>query len=145
MGQWGGGRHRGGTTNGKTLMMEVQVLGPKLHKHFKMFHRKNGKGEDIGTFLFYSLKEQAFKAQSKLLFPIQKNYSGLENTVMLHCLFFLKVKVSYGSLFSFSWLNLIRIIVLMHTNLQDQEVNCNFSILLFIKKFPCGNCHWPVS
>lgn len=71
MGQWGGGRHGGGTTNGKTLMMQAQVLGPKLHKHFKTFHRKNGKGEDIGAFLLYSLKEQAFKVQpSKLLFPI---------------------------------------------------------------------------
>lgn len=33
----------------------------------------------------------------------------------------------------------------MHKNLQEQEVHCNFSILLFIKKFPCGNCYWPVS
>lgn len=69
MGQWGRGGHRGGTTNGKTLIMtQAQVLGPKLHKHFKTFHRKDGKGEDIGTFLLYSVKVQAFKVQpSKLL------------------------------------------------------------------------------
>lgn len=52
MGQWGRGGHRGGTTNGKTLIMtQAQVLGPKLHKHFKTFNRKDGKGEDIATFL----------------------------------------------------------------------------------------------
>lgn len=41
--------------------------------------------------IFIYLKVKAFKVQSpKLQFPIQKNYSSLENTVMLHCLFFLK-------------------------------------------------------
>lgn len=71
MGQWGRGGHRGGTTIGQTLLMQAQVLGPKLREDFKIFHRKNGKGEDIGTFLLYSLKVQAFKVQpSKLLFPI---------------------------------------------------------------------------
>lgn len=84
-GTMGRGRHRGGTTNGKT-----QVLGPRLHKHYKMFHRKNGKGDNIGTFLLYSLKVQDFKVQpSKLLFPIQ-NYGNSENTVMLHYFYFLK-------------------------------------------------------